>query len=162
MKKLYKKMLVYILIVFAFILLVLPAAMVKWGGAPLLVKPGLITRMQTYFTTNVAETRDESIYPELQTPTYEISADDLWAKVQETVEKLNWEIESVDEDRHEIHAVVTTSIMQFKDDFIVRVKESGGQQSELYIQSSSRVGKGDLGANTGHVLRFLEELNRSL
>lgn len=127
----------------------------------MLVKPGLIARMQTYLTTNVAETRNESIYPELQTPTYDVPPGELWPKVQEAVKELNWEIESVDEDQREIHAVVTTSIMQYKDDFVVRVDESSEQQSELYIKSSSRVGKGDLGANTGHVITFLETLNRS-
>lgn len=147
-----------IIILFA----MLPILAIKWNGVPLFVEPGLFKRLGTYLTTNVAETRDDHDFPELQTPKFDVPANELWDGVKQTIQSLGWDVELVDEVVMEVHAVITTPMMQYKDDIVVRVNSESEGRCGLYIRSSSRVGKGDLGQNAESVRMLIDDIKRQL
>jgi uncharacterized protein (DUF1499 family) len=123
---------------------------------PLTDPPGLGTRLSTYLNTNVAETMADSPFAELRLQRYEAPPELLFDIARRAVQSLKWEILSVDAVQKEIQAVVTTKIWKFKDDITIRIQPGQPSGSVLWVRSASRVGKGDLGANTRHVLDLTE------
>ncbi len=119
---------------------------------PLTQPPGLEKRLATYLTKNVAETAENSEFPELQVRRYPVSAGRLYRVAQEAVADLGWELVATSDDRKTLGAVVTSRLWQFQDDLTARAVPDGAQASLLHIRSRSRVGKGDLGANIRHIL----------
>ncbi len=119
------------------------------------------TRLKTYLTTNIGETQPDSSFPELRLRRYDVSQDKLFDIVRDAVERLGWNIASVDVGSRTIHAVATTPFWRFKDDVLVQVRKSSTNASTLYVRSSSRVGQADLGANTRHVLDLIAEVDRA-
>jgi uncharacterized protein (DUF1499 family) len=126
---------------------------------PLAAPPGPAARISTYLNTHVAETTPDSRFPELRTRNFSLPADVLYAKVKQAVGQLpRWEIIESSDDRRELNAVVTTKLFRFKDDVTINVVPEPGGRPALMIRSTSRVGKGDLGANTRHVLDVYDAL----
>ena len=140
------------LLVAVVVFVVLLAAGLIGNRWPLGEPPGARVRLDTYLNTHVAETSEDAVFPELRTRRYVMPADVLYAKVKEAVMRMGWEVADSSDERREVHAVVTTRLFRFKDDVTIGViPEPAGQQA-LKVRSLSRVGKGDLGANTRHVL----------
>jgi uncharacterized protein (DUF1499 family) len=67
----------------------------------------------------------------------------------------DWEITVVEQEKLRFEGVATTRLFRFKDDFTVRIRPHG-TGSVLDMRSRSRVGKGDYGANSRRIRRFLE------
>ena len=130
------------------------------SGAPLTEPPGLMDRLNTYLTSNVAETASHSVYPELLERHYRIPPDDMLNRVQQAIDGLHWKITAVDPRQNIVRAVVTSELFGFEDDFSVTIHPRHNQSSRLAIRSASRVGGADLGANTGHILRFIDTLEQ--
>lgn len=149
------------LLVAVVVFVVLLAAGVIGNRLPLSEPPGAAVRLNTYLNTHVAETAEDAAFPELRTRRYTMPADVLYAKVKEAITRMpGWEIADSADDRREVHAVVTTKLFRFKDDVTVGViPEPAGQQA-LKVRGESRVGKGDLGANTRHVLDLYDALDQ--
>jgi len=127
---------------------------------PLNDSPGFSTRISTYLSTNIAETSADSAFPELKLRRYEAPPNLLFDVARRAVQGLKWEVTAMDETKNEIHAVVTTKVWKYKDDVTVQIQPAQPSGSWLWIRSASRVGKGDLGANTRHVMdlvRFVDE-----
>ena len=120
--------------------------------------PGVFKRLQQYATTNVAETTVESIYPELILREYDHPAEQLFEKLQTSVNKLGWEITGHRDETYSILAVVTTPLRGYKDDVLIRLLPVSDNRNQLYIRSSSREGHGDLGTNTRHILDLHQQL----
>jgi len=120
--------------------------------------PGIFERLRQYITTNVAETSAESTYPELILREYHLPAEELLKILQASVNKLGWEITGRRDETFSILAVVTTSLRGYKDDVLIRLLPSSENSNYLYIRSSSRVGHGDLGTNTRHILDLYQQL----
>jgi len=120
--------------------------------------PGVFKRLQQYTTTNVAETTAESIYPELTLREYDLPADELFKILQVSVTQLGWEITGHGDETYSILAVVTTSLRGYKDDVAIRILPLSENRNHLYTRSSSRVGHGDLGTNTRHILDLYQQL----
>ena len=74
-----------------------------------------------------------------------------------TARDLGWQIIREDPNAGFIEAVDTTTIMQFKDDIVIRVRtnEAG---SLVDLRSVSRVGRSDLGANAARIQSFMAAL----
>ncbi len=124
---------------------------------PLNDPPGFWVRLKTYLTSNVAETRRDHPFPELELRTYLLPPERLLGSVERALIILDWELVEVDPQQRALHAVVSTPLFKFKDDVEVRlVPERRG--TELHIRSASRLGVGDLGANTRHILNLLATL----
>ncbi len=128
---------------------------------PLLAPPGVGERLATYLTTNVAETSAAPRFPELAEPRFAVSPDRLSAATAEAMDALGWQRTSGPA-AGEHQAVVTTRLWRFRDDVLARVEPAGEGGSRLVIRSSSRVGRGDLGANARHVLDLIAQVRRAL
>ena len=145
-----------------FLLLVgisLVAAGIIANRLPLTDPPGLRARLSTYLNTHVAETREDSPFPELRPHRYEAPAELLLDVARRAAQRLGWEITMLDAEKKEIHAVVTTKVWHFKDDVTIQIQPAQPSGSLLWVRSVSRVGKGDLGANTRHVLDLVQAVN---
>ncbi len=145
-------------IVLAVLALIVLAVALLAGGVmgndlPLNEPPGSFVRLYTYLNTHVAETRPGSPFPELRPRHYSLAADELYGKVKEAIARLpRWSIAESSDDKRELHAVVTSRLFRFKDDVTVSVAPEPGGRPAVLVKSVSRVGQGDLGANTRHVL----------
>jgi len=120
--------------------------------------PGVFKRMYQYTTTNIAETTAESIYPELILREYDLHAEELFNMLQASVNQLGWEITGYRDEKYSILVVVTTPLRGYKDDVLIRVLPISENRNNLYVRSSSRVGHGDLGTNTRHILDLYQQL----
>lgn len=129
------------------------------NNPPLNDPPGFGERFKTYLTKNVAETRRDHRFPELELPCYPLPPGSLLTRIEHTVALLDWDVEKVDTRDYRLHAVATTPLLHFKDDVEIHLV-SASCGTELHVRSSSRVGQGDLGANTRHILDLLETLGR--
>jgi hypothetical protein len=117
---------------------------------PLMDPPGLWTRLVTYLGTHVAETRPDHPFPELRPRFYALPPDRLYATAREAIAGLGWGIASEDPAGLCLTAVVESALWRFKDDVVVCVEPAEGG-SILRMRSSSRIGRGDLAANTRHL-----------
>jgi uncharacterized protein (DUF1499 family) len=134
---------------------------VRGNRLPMDDPPGSFVRINTYLNTHVAETREGSAFPELRPRSYTLPADALYAKVKEAIGTLpRWEIAEAADDRREVHAVVTSALFRFKDDVTASVMPQPGGRPMVMVTSVSRVGKGDLGTNTRHVIDLYDALER--
>ena len=131
------------------------------NNLPLGEPPGLVRRLWTYLTTNVAETRRNHPFPELELPCAAATPGALFTRIEHTLDLLNWPIIESDHREHQIHAVAETMLFRFKDDVFIKL-EPGRYGTEIHIRSKSRVGRGDLGANARHILDLLEMLARQV
>ncbi len=121
---------------------------------PLTDPPGVGKRLSTYLTTHVAETTPDPEFPELRLRRYQTPLELLFDIARRAVNGLRWETTVLDADKKEIQAVVTTKFWRFKDDVTIKIQPAPQGGSFLYVRSVSRIGKGDLGANTRHVMNL--------
>lgn len=128
---------------------------------PLREPPGVWVRLATYLGSNVAETSEQSPFPELRPRRYTLAAEPLYSAILEVIQKLGWQLSHQDPGALQIRAVVTTPLWRFKDDVQIRVVPDPAG-SRMVIQTRSRIGRGDLGANTRHILDLYEGLDRTL
>ncbi len=146
-----------------FFLVLLGVALIAAGvisnRLPLTEPPGLLTRLSTYLNTNVAETRENSPFAELRPRRYEAPPELLFDVARRAAQNLKWEITVLDAAKKEIQAVVTTKVWGFKDDVMIQIQPVQPSGNWLWIRSASRVGKGDLGANTRHVLDLIQAVD---
>ena len=118
--------------------------------------PGVMVRLWTYLTTNVAETTPDSAFPELRPRTYAGPAALMFDVARRAALALHWELTSVDANARRIEAVATTKLIGFQDDVTIWVTADTEADSEprstLYVRSASRVGRGDFAANARRVM----------
>lgn len=151
--------------IIVFVLLIggsLLAAGVIANRLPLTDPPGIATRLSTYLNTHVAETTEDSPFAELRLRRYEAPEALLFDVARRAVQSLKWEVVSSDAEKKEIQAVVTTKVWKFKDDITIQARPGQPSGSVLWVRSASRVGKGDLGANTRHVMDLLAAVNATV
>lgn len=148
------------------LLVVVPLLMVVVGLAgnrpPLAEPPGLGQRLKTYLTTNVVQTSPDSSFPELRPPVFPVSAQRLFDAAAAACTRLGWAAVASDPEKGTLQVVVTTWLWGFKDDVRIVVRPAGEGASMLSVRSASRVGKGDLGANTRHLLDLLAAVDAEL
>lgn len=118
---------------------------------PLGEPPGLARRLTTYLTTSTAVTRRNHEFPELELRSYRLTPDRLFARVEHALVVLNWHVEESDPAAHRLRAVVESRLLRFKDDVEIQLR-LGDHGTEVHIRSSSRVGRGDFGANSRHIM----------
>jgi uncharacterized protein (DUF1499 family) len=155
-----KRLLAFI-VVAVLVFVTMLALGIRQNRLPLDDPPGSFVRLYTYLNTHVAETTDRSPFAELRTRTYTLSADALFAKVKEAIGSMpHWEIVESKDDARQLHAVMTTPLFRFKDDVTVAVVPQPGGRPAVTVRGVSRVGQGDLGANTRHVIDLYDALER--
>ena len=93
-------------------------------------------------------------YPDIAPFETSLSAEQSFEKALQVATKLGWNIVDSDSRPGYIEAVATTYWFGFKDDIVIRV-EATSAGSVLDLRSSSRVGRGDLGANAARIRAFI-------
>lgn len=129
------------------------------NGVPVSAPPGIWARLSTYLTTNVAETRDDHPFAELRTRHFDLESDALLARVAAAVDRLGWS-RADDVNPTTVRAEVRTPLLGFTDDLEAEVTGVGDGRSILRVRSASRIGRGDLGANAGHILKLFDAVDR--
>ena len=103
--------------------------------------------------------KQQEAYPDIQPLKCKKSPDECFIDCVKVAEQQgSWEVDVLS-DQKKIFAVATTSLMKFKDDIVIEVKEEGGA-SVVHMRSRSRKGKGDLGANAKRIRKYFKELNK--
>jgi uncharacterized protein (DUF1499 family) len=125
---------------------------------PWLDPPGPAARLKLYLTTNVAETRVDHVRPELRPLELALPEPQMRDAVIAVIERLGWR--DLDEENGVLSAVVVTPLLRFKDDVGVRIEPQTEGLVRVQVRSASRVGQGDLGANTRHVMDLFAQLRR--
>jgi len=144
-------------ILLGIILLIILPPLVMVAGAfyrndlPWAAAPGPMARLQTYIGTHVARTAEQHPYPELRSLHVAASAEQLRKRLPEIITGLGWDM-APNDDSDGIHAVVTTALFKYRDDVHITLRTLPDGGTAVYVESESRVGHGDLGANTRHVL----------
>lgn len=123
--------------------------------------PGTWRRLMTYLSSNVAETSEAHVFPELRSRRYQKPPAIVFQAVGSAAQTLGWDIASRNLEGGEIALVITSKVWRFKDDVRVRI-EPHDAGSVVHIRSGSRIGRADLGANTRHVLDLYEQLEIEL
>ena len=155
-----KRILVFVIIaVVGFVTLL--ALGIRGNHLPLNDPPGSFVRLNVYLNTHVAETIDGSPFPELRPRSYALPADVLFAKVTEAIAQLpRWEVVESKAETRAAHAVVTSGLFRFKDDVTIQIEPQPGGRPAVLVRAVSRVGQGDLGTNTRHVMDLYDALER--
>lgn len=131
------------------------------NNPPLHDPPGLGKRLHTYLTTNVAETQHRHSFPELELRCYPLAPGPLYSRLEHAITALGWEIVVSDPQQRQLQAVISTALLKFKDDIEIKLLPAACG-TELHIRARSRVGRGDLAANTRHILDLYAMLSRQI
>lgn len=110
-------------------------------------------------------------YPDIKTITADTDIASAFDKAVFIAENLGWDIvnKSVDwktvskngANETIIEATQTTTLWQFKDDIVIRLRSNSQTPDTTYIdlRSVSRIGQSDLGANARRIQRFIDQYN---
>ena len=126
--------------------------------ANLFQEPGFYQRLTTYLTTNTAETADDHPFTELRTPVFNVGAEKLYQRVLYVAAESGWNVLAHDSDNQSANFVVRTPVFLFEDDIFIQVKFVSMDESSLHIRSSSRTGRADLAANSGHIQTLIRKI----
>jgi uncharacterized protein (DUF1499 family) len=152
-----------ILLILLLLALSLAFGAIWLNRVPITAEPGWAKRLLVYLTRNEAVTGDKHEFPELRPREYAVPAAELFAAVRASVVTLGWQIKSFDPAERQLHAVVSTSLLDFKDDLRLQVDAANSDtRSRLSARSGSRVGRADFGANLGHILELQRALGQRL
>jgi uncharacterized protein (DUF1499 family) len=86
--------------------------------------------------------------------------DDVYKRVEIIAGEFpGWQVTYRDPARRTIEGVATSTLFQFKDDFVIQVRPADDSNDSLVeMRSKSRDGKGDLGANYNRIESFFKAL----
>lgn len=126
---------------------------------PWLIQPRFGARLRRASQTNIAATSDNAEWPELRSRRYDRSAAEVMQAAVRALDHLSWKLAG--QEPLTLAAEVPIANTPFVDDFRVTLTEEG-TQTVVNVHSSSRVGKGDLGANRRHVIQFFIVLEQQL
>jgi uncharacterized protein (DUF1499 family) len=125
---------------------------------PLFDEPGLLPRLKTYLTQNVAQTAPDHFYPELRTPVFTMGENQFPEAVAACMHSLGWR--NVREEGGVVKGEVVTMLLRFTDDVEVRWQATT-EGLAVHLRAASRVGKADFAANQRHLSRLLSCLRAS-
>lgn len=142
--------------------LVAPFATIAWNQPPLMASPGLPQRLLTYLTTNEVRSDPYSAYPERRPQEFRRSPEEVFRAARAAGESLGWRIVDADREALRLDAVATTSLLGFEDDVRVSVREGEDGATALWVDSASRAGMADLGANTARLVTYRQAVAERL
>lgn len=126
---------------------------------PLTDPPGLVKRLVTYLTRNAARTRPGHELPELRSRAYDLPVDRVFALTAQAAESAGWNIVDMNAGERELHAVAATPWLRFKDDIHIALRGRPEGGTIVEIESRSRVGRADFGANIAHIIELHHRLD---
>lgn len=83
--------------------------------------------------------------------------DDVFARAVAAAKDLGWEVTFTDAAAGRLEAVSKSSLWNFHDDVVIRLRDDGGKV-RIDVRSRSRDGKGDFGANAARIRAFLAKI----
>jgi uncharacterized protein (DUF1499 family) len=98
-------------------------------------------------------------YPDLRPLVLPLAPDAAFARVVKTAEASGWTIVAANPEQRLLEATAMTSFFGFRDDVAVRVRPAGAG-SRIDVRSTSRVGRGDAGANAARIRKFFVALQQ--
>ena len=98
-------------------------------------------------------------YPDIRSIVVSESRDIVFEKAKAISKKMGWDIKASDAEAGTIEATDTTFWYGFKDDIIIRLRNSEGGGTLVDIRSLSRIGKSDIGKNAARIRHFLDEMD---
>jgi len=131
-----------------------PLAAVAWNRPPLMDSPGLPTRLLAYLTTNEVRTDPYSAYPERRVTRYRRPPESVYEAALAAAQSEGWRVVERDRAALRLRAVAATPLLGFEDDVSVRVRSGEDGATELWVNSASRVGLADFGANTRRLIDY--------
>ncbi len=131
--------------------ILLAAGALLGNAAPLLAKPGPLARLSRYLSHNTATTGPASFFPELRHEEVQASPERVRAAVIAAASEFGWTTAEGNETANRFHFVMTTGLFHFKDDIHVTLLPEPDGNTLLHVESASRVGRGDFGANLAHI-----------
>ena len=96
-------------------------------------------------------------YPDIQSIRLEVAPDEAFAAARRAAMELGWTVTAEMPEDGVLEAYDVTRFFRFVDDLVIRVRRDG-DGSVVDIRSTSRVGRGDLGANAARIRRFAERI----
>lgn len=102
--------------------------------------------------------KQKQLHPEIQPLKTNLNPADAFKLVEQVARAEGWEIASVDPINMRLEAISTTTLLRFKDDVVIEVRTAGTSNCSIHMRSKSRVGKGDLGANSKRIKSFFAKL----
>lgn len=128
-----------------------------WGDPP-----GRWARLEAYVTRHIAQTSEQSPFPELRPRRYPaVTADRLFGAVDQAVAGLGWAVLQRAKAERVLRTVVTSPVLQLMYDVEIAVTQGRGE-AILTARSSSRAWQGDLGTNTANLLRLYAGIEAAL
>jgi uncharacterized protein (DUF1499 family) len=125
--------------------------------------PGPVQRLMIYFRYHAAETTQDPVLPELRIRKYGLPHDEAIRVVEHTLKELpRWKVKDVERGLGAFQASVTSPIWGYTDDVAILVTPLAERESEIYLHSASRRGRGDFGANRRHILEFYEAFEKKV
>ena len=87
-----------------------------------------------------------------------VDEDAAFRLVLEAAERMaRWKLSVIDREARILEGFAVTSLLRFRDDFVVRVR-ADGNSSRVDMRSRSRAGKGDFGANAARIGSFFDQV----
>jgi uncharacterized protein (DUF1499 family) len=101
----------------------------------------------------------QTAYPNISTITVDINAQEAFKQATSIAVNLGWDIVNKDEAKGIIEATQTTTLWQFKDDIVIRIRPNAQSpaSTDVDLRSVSRIGQSDLGANAARIQRFIDQ-----
>ena len=96
-------------------------------------------------------------YPDLAPIAIPVPPEQAFARSRRAADELGWTITLADPATGRLEAHDTSRIFRFVDDVAIRIKPRG-TGSLVDVRSSSRVGRGDIGANAARIAAFRQAL----
>ncbi|WP_416879446.1 DUF1499 domain-containing protein [Litorimonas sp.] len=97
-------------------------------------------------------------YPDIRSIVVSDEKDAAFAKAESLARQMGWKIKATNPEAGTIEATDTTFWYGFKDDVIIRLRNSEGGGTLVDIRSISRIGGSDIGKNAERVHEFLDRM----
>lgn len=102
-------------------------------------------------------------YPRVVPMELSLKAEETYPRVEACARSMpGWEITHVDPKARLIEGVAVTTFMRWRDDFVIRVRETKDGGSRIDMRSKSREGRSDLGTNARRIRTFYDMIITSL
>jgi len=122
--------------------------------------PANRSRNMSYQPATAAIQEAAPVYQNLAPLKLPGNPDDVYKRVEIIAGEFpGWQITRRDPIRHTVEGIASSTLFQFKDDFVIQVRPAADNQGSLVeMRSKSRDGKGDLGANYNRIESFFKAL----
>jgi uncharacterized protein (DUF1499 family) len=150
-----------VVLVLAALAVVLPAGAIALNRVPLTQPPGIAARLVLYLGSNVAQTGPDAQRAELRPILLAGERAALLQAIAAACRGLGWRNVRIDDTAASVRAEVVTPWLHFTDDVRARLLPAADGLLEVRVRSASRVGRGDLGANTRHVMELRAALSHA-